>query len=176
MGGGYTTGTWDEIKIEYMTSETALRALSRKYDVPLTSLCRRVKNEGWEEQRSAYWDAVVQKALDDHAAAQTNKLSSLSRAADNIAAVIDHEVEKFKASAMDGASCIKVQDLKDLSQAVKTLVSVIRDLNDLPGASDRERLEIEKRRLALEEKRIESDKKDDFAIEVVLGDSEEYAE
>ena len=148
-------GTWEEIKLRYITTETSWRGLSREFEGPLTSLRRVAIKEHWEEQKAQYWSDVEQKTLDTIETANVNKLAALSRAADKFAGMVEAEVNKLALAAQDDPTkVLNPQTFKDLAAAIKTMVNVIRDLNDLPNASEREAHMIARRRLELEEKKI----------------------
>lgn len=170
-------GTWEEVKLRYFTTETTWRGLSREFDVPLTSLRRRAQKEDWAGQKKAYWAEVAQSSLDAVRCANVDKLSSLSRAADTFAGMVEREVNKLAvACELDSEKVLNTTAIKDLAAAIKTLVTVIRDLNDIPNASETEARMIARRRLELEEKKAAS-LDDDGGIEFVIADElEEFAE
>lgn len=169
-------GTWEELKLRYITTETTWRGLSREFDVPLTSLRRVAIREHWEEQKAEYWSDVEQKTLDAIENANVSKLSSLSRAADTFAGMVEAEVNKLaQAASNDPTKALNAQAFKDLAAAIKTMVTVIRDLNDLPNASERDARMIAKRRLELEEKKFAAEDNDNDFEFVIEADLEDYA-
>ena len=168
-------GTWEELKLRYFTTETTWRGLSREFDVPLTSLRRVAQREHWEEQKAQYWAEVEQSSLDTIKQCNVDKLSSLSRAADRFAGMVEREVNKLAIAAEeDPHKGLNAASIKDLATAIKTMVTVIRDLNNLPNATETEARSIARRRLALEEKKIAADDAaNDFEF-VIAEDLEDY--
>lgn len=172
-------GTWEEVKLRYFATETTWRGLSREFDVPLTSLRRVAQREHWEEQKAEYWADVEQTSLESIKKSNVAKLSSLSRAADRFAGMVEREVNKLATAAEeDSEKVLNCTAIKDLAAAIKTMVTVIRDLNDIPNASETEARMIARRRLALEEKKaatLEFDEGETGVIMLpsVLDDEEE---
>lgn len=168
-------GTWEELKLRYITTETTWRGLSREFDVPLTSLRRVAIREHWEEQKAEYWSDVEQKTLNAIENANVSKLSSLSHAADTFAGMVEAEVNKLaQAASNDPTRGLNAQAFKDLAAAIKTMVTVIRDLNDLPNASERDARMIAKRRLEIEEKKLAAEDNDNEFEFVIEADLEDY--
>ncbi len=100
------------------------------------------------------------------------KLSPLRDAADNLALLISDMTRRLR-DDVDGND-ITVGKLKDLTSTVKTLVAVIRDINGLPTESEREELELMRKKYELSERRYAGIEND--AIHIVIdGDGEELA-
>ena len=168
-------GTWEEIKLRYITTDTSIHGLAREFDVPYSTLRRRLVNEKWDDQKADYWSEVAQTALDNIKDANVSKLSSLSRAADTFAGMVETEVNKLaQAASDDPTKALNAQTFKDLAAAIKTMVTVIRDLNDLPNASEREARQIARRRLEIEEKKLAAEDNDNEFEFVIEADLEDY--
>lgn len=168
-------GTWEELKLRYFTTETTWRGLSREFEVPLTSLRRVAQREHWEEQKAEYWADVEQTSLNTIKQCNVDKLSALSRAADTFAGMVEREVNKLATAAEeDPLKVLNTTSIKDLAAAIKTMVTVIRDLNDMPNASETEARMIARRRLEIEEKKLAAeDNSNEFEF-VIADDLEDY--
>ena len=101
------------------------------------------------------------------------KLRSLASAADDLAEMIAAETERLKSESEtnpDKPTGISV--LKDLTATVKNLAGIIRDLNDLPPAADREAREMARMKFEQDMARRGGEEE---AVTFVLGEGmEEY--
>jgi hypothetical protein len=69
--------TWEDIKSEYITTDTSQRKLAKKYNVPMSNLKRRSKAENWVELREQYKSKVVAKTIEKTACRESSRLSKL---------------------------------------------------------------------------------------------------
>lgn len=68
---------WKAIKTEYITTDISQRQLADKYSVPLSSINRRSKKEGWVEDRQHHKHKVLTKTADKIANKEANRLAEL---------------------------------------------------------------------------------------------------
>ena len=104
------------IKAEYRMGEK-LSALSKKYDIPISSLRYRAKKEGWN------------KASEDC-------LSHLRSAADSTARLLESMSRKNE-ELLSGGKEIDPRDIKYIIAAEKELLEVMRDIFDSPNRKER---------------------------------------
>lgn len=83
---------WEEIKSEYITTDTSQRKLAKKYSVSMNALTRRCKNEEWVKQREQYKRKVVAKTVEKSANREANRLTRLM---DTTSKAIDVAVKAF---------------------------------------------------------------------------------
>lgn len=84
---------WEEIKVEYITTNISQRKLADKYDIPLSNITRRSINEKWVEQREQYKSKVMSKTLDKSVNREANRLTRLM---DTTSKAIDVAVKAFE--------------------------------------------------------------------------------
>ena len=83
---------WEEIKVEYITTDISLRKLAKKYDIPQSNINRRCSNEKWVEQREQYKSKVTAKTVEKSA---NREASRLTRLMDTTSKAIDVTVKAF---------------------------------------------------------------------------------
>ena len=84
---------WEEIKVEYITTNISQRKLADKYDIPLSNITRRSINEKWVEQREQYKSKVTSKTLDKSVNREANRLARLM---DTTSKAIDVAAKAFE--------------------------------------------------------------------------------
>ena len=162
---------WDEIKMEYLTTDTSYRKLAKKYGCSDPLIARRAKKEGWYAEKQGRQKAItaaVSAAAQIDADTVVNKLCALREAAE---AAVDIARERLKApSQMSG------QDYRSYVAGLKDLNIMLRDFYDIPTPAQREQLAMARERLELEKQRIAPDDTDND-MHVTLDDgAEDYAE
>lgn len=56
--------TWTQLRLEYISTDTSIRGLQKKYGVPFNQIRNRVEDEKWQEQREAIKSKSMQKSID----------------------------------------------------------------------------------------------------------------
>lgn len=162
---------WDEIKMEYLTTDTSYRKLANKYGCSDPLIARRGKKEGWyaekQGRQKAITDAVSAAAQID-AESVVDKLCALREAAE---AAVDIALERLKApEQMTG------KEYRSYVAGLKDLNSMLRDFYDIPTPMRREQLAIARERLELDKQRISPDDTDTDMHVTLDGGAEDYAE
>lgn len=84
---------WEEIKLEYITTDTSQTKLAKKYGVPLSNIARRSTKEKWVELRDKYKRDVTVKTAQKSANREANRLARLM---DTTSKAIDVAVKAFE--------------------------------------------------------------------------------
>lgn len=163
---------WTRIRSEYMTSEIAYRALAQKYGVPFSALSRRAKAENWPELRRQHNDRVatelIQKIQTENVAHQYAHLINLQKSADKLVNLASAVMEDEN-SCRDQYGRYDPRRLRDLACAVRELLTITRNVYDLPSIQERSSMDIAAERLKLEQRKVEqADIDKNEGIEVVL--------
>lgn len=108
--------TWANIKNEYMTSNSSLRGLAKKYELAFSTVIARARDEGWEDERKKLNEEVAEAvAKTKTATAQSNT----EKAELAIGTMLDKVII---ASAM-----VSPADTK----ALKDITAMMKDLKEL---------------------------------------------
>jgi hypothetical protein len=87
---------WNKIKTEYITDESSsYRKLSKKYDVSLTAITNRAKNEGWVKLRKQFKDKLTSKNIEKFSEKQSEKLTRVLDLTDKLLNKLEQAIEEL---------------------------------------------------------------------------------
>lgn len=107
---------WDKVKNEYIASQATMRELSRKYDIPVSTISKRAKREGWQKTVQQIVDKSEQKIVERISDRRASN-------ADKAMLMLDKLMDKL----MEGIESV---DKKDIS-GMKQLVTSMKDLKEI---------------------------------------------
>ena len=140
---------WEALRVEYVSGKTSYKKLAAKHGVPLHKVEERARDEAWMAQKRQFRRNVVDKALKKMETQQAGQLVKLQHAADKLAGIVEMASADEQIFLDNGTYSHKA--LQATVRSLKELTEVIRDLYDMPGM--RQRLELERERVALEKAR-----------------------
>lgn len=151
---------WSRIRRDYIAGKGSYRELSAKYGVPLKTLARRAKEEGWPDLRKQARHKAATKTVD---AIADSKSVAGKKIYDAAIALID--------KTMDGIHAIDPEQAK----ALKSYSGVLRDLQEVLDL--RPELDIREQEARIEKLRREAEKDTDTGTEfaVELGEADAWA-
>lgn len=152
---------WNELKIEYITTDISYRKMSAKYGIPMNTIVHAAKTAEWTKERKRYREKVVSKTLRKVSELESNKLAKLVRVSDNLDELIEQVMEAKKEE-------LSTQDVRNLALTIKDAISIKRNVYHLPTLSEAETFEIARERLALDRKKWEAEKEEAEPIEIIL--------
>ena len=181
---------WEEIKMEYITSNIGYRELSAKNGISVSSLAPKAKREKWSELRAKYRaDATrksIQKIASRRAQKREDRLFKLQDAADGMGEVllkIVNDVEQFRRHIVTeglGGGATKIEErifdkydtkaIKDLTGAMRDLAIVLRNVYDIPTESEKQTMDIASARLLLEQAKADAGNNTDKTVVVRFDD------
>lgn len=195
-----TEDKWTEIRLEYATTGLSYRKLAEKHGVSFNTLKARAKRENWVKNKNGYQEALTTKTLQKAATKASDtcvkQLVKVGRAAEIATSVIEkivedadqfrrHLIQTREKSGSNETGIYENWDveertyekydtkaLRDFTAALKDLVSIIRNVYGLPTYTEKEMLELAKRRLELDTQKADIFDKSK-AIEVVFVDGED---
>ena len=171
------TVNWEQIRQDYLTGQESQAALARRYGVSPAALSKRIRQEGWQREKSPGWEGRMQRvdALADR------MLTALERAVEELDTVTQSVREKTKTD--DGREI--VTDFQRLLPeeaglidrgGLKQLTGVLKDIKDvLTLRSDADAREQEAR-IAKLQRDLERETERACVTVQLEGESESYAE
>lgn len=150
---------WNKIRKDYIAGKGSYRELAAKYSVPLKTLSRRAKDEGWPELRKQSGHKAATKTADSLAVANGKVDTTLQDAAVEL---IGKAVAGIRATEATNA-----KSLKAYSGLLRDLKEVLR--SDLDAKEQEARIA----KLRAEAEKGKEDGSDEISIE--LGGAEEWA-
>ena len=150
---------WNKIRKDYIAGKGSYRALAAKYSVPLKTLSRRAKDEGWPELRKQSSRKAATKTVDTIAVANAKVDTTLQDAAVEL-------IGKAVAGIRD-TEATNAKSLKAYSSLLRDLKEVLR--SDLDAKEQEARIA----KLRAEAEKGKEDGSNEISIE--LGGAEEWA-
>ena len=114
-----TEEMWENLKVEYISSDISLRGLEKKYGIPFNQLQRRAKNGEWAELRDERQSKQNQKSVDLIATHQAEETTRAFRVANKVMCKIEEYVDKID---LEDESAMK--NLKSITSAIKDLKEI----------------------------------------------------
>ena len=134
---------WEKIKGEYITGRESLKTLAERHDIPLRTVKERSSKERWTEKRKKFRTDTAQKAYQKTAKKEANRLAKLQGVAEELAALIEIDVEKLKEMHGKQKNITEedVKMIKDFTVALKNIAEVMRDVYAIPTIREKVLLE-----------------------------------
>lgn len=167
---------WEKIRNEYVTGDIGYRPLAAQHGVPLKTLAYRAKQERWPELREKHRESVATDLLrqthDEQVSRQYAHLLKLQESADKLVTIAGAVMEDEN-SCKDRYGRYDPRRLRELATAVRELLTITRNVYDLPSIQERSAMEIAVERLKLDQRKVEQAETDkNEGIEVVMQGSE----
>lgn len=175
-----TKWDWDKLRTGYITGNISLTRLADKYGVPYKTIAHRSTKEKWGEQKNQYRASVGKKAVEKLASKAARALSEEFTVACEITKVLRaalRDAQQFNRfvgtegigngeSQMVERVFSKV-DMRALESAAKTLSTVEQIKRGIAGlltVQDEHKMEMDKKRLELEEQKGKLSDDSTFAV------------
>ena len=174
MAQKYKKKDWDAIKTEYVTTDISLRKLSEKYKLYYGDIAKRCKEEKWVDQRKKVKSRAVSKAVSKACNKKANELykvlDSTYAIRDRIFQAMDdpYQFNRYIVQHSTGKGEYDTEErvydkldtkaIKEMTQALRAVESLIRSLNDMPTEAEIQRLRIEREKFELEKEKWEKEK------------------
>lgn len=179
---------WNQIKTEYITTDTSYRKLSEKYGIHYKTIADKGKAEGWKELRSQHTHKTLTKTLNVISNRQADKLARIEGITDKLlvkleqaADELDLEIIKKKTKVDDGLTEVTTERMEAIEGGVvdrvglRHLTAALKDLKEVwMIKSELDRREQEAR-IAKLHKEAEGEDEDNEIQVVITGRAKEYA-
>lgn len=193
---------WQQIKTEYITTETSYRKLAQKYGIHYKVISERGKNEKWVELRSQHRDKTLTKTLNKISTQAADKLARIDGLADKLLVKLEQAITELdlqlykqtdktkvieynndrrpdkptKETIHEEEKLVEARSLVD-RQGLKQIASALKDIKEvkmLRSELDRQEQEA---RIANLQKQAEKDDDNNKEITVIFGsgDAERWA-
>ena len=162
---------WNRIRRDYIAGKGSYRDLASKYGVPLKTLSRRARDEGWPELRKQAGDKAATKTVEAVAQAGSRIDTRIYQAADRLLGMLEKSMDELDAAVITKRFKVKTEtqeitteykgidrdrqapiDRAGLRQLTQAL-SELKEIMDVRSAMDQEeqRARIEKLRASRED-------------------------
>lgn len=187
---------WTSLETEYISTSISLRRLSDKYKIPIGNLADYSKANKWVKKRKNHQNKIITKTTQKLANEAAKQLAKEFNIADKLADVLGSALKDglqfnryvVSEATRDGISETKEKvfdkvDMKSVSDAVKALKEIASIKATIGGITtaaeqrkidfDREKLDIERRKLAMAEAKEERPEDDGTGGVIFIGEVDE---
>lgn len=157
---------WGKIESDYMANRLSYREIADKYKVSLSSVARHGRKNGWTEKREQFANRVNTRARSKAEYKKASRRAEALMRVDELAerllteleVAMDDEDQLYRhvlyvGKGVQGERVIDKVDTKaarELTETLRSLLDVLRDVKEAPGKLDLERLKLQKDRLRLD--------------------------
>lgn len=148
---------WQKIKTEYLTASTkpSYRKLAEKYGLDKNTIWKKVKDEGWDEQRRRHIDNVETKILVSDTKQKVSRAEKLNEAADMLLENVMGLMRSRSPEEMD-------------TQEMKHISGVLKDVKEILMIKSKKDLEEQDARIAKLRREAEKDEVKDTGYHGVV--------
>ena len=147
---------WDEIKLEYVTSDVSYRDLADKFGVSFSSLSKMAVKGKWAKERKKHRKKVVTKAEQKIVVKKAKELAKEIEIAEAISDILQIAVshpEQFLALCDDGKERYNFGRINDALDALSKLERSKRSLYGILSEKEKSGIEIARERLDIAKSR-----------------------
>lgn len=148
-----------------------LKQLAKKMNIPTSTICRWSKADAWKDKRDKLRKRALQKATSRAVDKKSRELQKLMTASGSMEDALIHAAAQF-ATALEAAAAdekqrekiadgFRARNLQSLAGAIATAVTTRMTLCGMLSPVDKARLDIDRRRLAMEERREKRESDED---------------
>ncbi len=128
---------WTEIKQDYVSCEDSMRTIAARHGIAHSTLQRKVKLEGWKEERAAFSSILLANQAKAQGEAQAQEMTEGLRECIRVAKKMLLRIEE----KLDGEEYLGARALHDLGDALKDLRDIMTsDLDVRRKQADIEKL------------------------------------
>ena len=147
---------WDEIKLEYVTSDVSYRDLADKFGVSFSSLSKMAVKDKWAKERKKHRKKVVTKAEQKIVVKKAKELAKEIEIAEAISDILQIAVshpEQFLALCDDGKERYNFGRINDALDALSKLERSKRSLYGILSEKEKNGIDLARERLDIAKSR-----------------------
>lgn len=156
MKGGENLHDWEDIKVQYITTNCSYRQLAAEYSVHYQTICAHAKKEDWSALREQYRNRTLARTVERISDQHADKAAAIVAVADDLIA---------RAAVLAATDDLTVTQLRQL-------MGVLRDARNVYSIRTEDERREQEARIAHLEQKAGLLEKGDFTVEVNLVDDE----
>lgn len=118
---------WNEIRTEYISTDTSYRKLAEKYDVPVSTIFKRAKKENWVDLKKQNDDNMVAKTLETCGEMQAERLKRIQTATDALLSKIEQAIAELNIVLNTKTKKTKVIEYNNIERPDKPTKEIIEE-------------------------------------------------
>ena len=159
---------WGRIKARFLKGDITYAELAEKYHLSEKTIRNRAYKEGWrkakDEVRAKTGQKLVERASDERA----RELESIISATDRMGTLLDKLMQEFENKPIE-VLMADPKGTESYARAIETIARAKRDLYMLPTWDQMHRKEMDRERLKLEKAKLAEEKKRTAALQQKTG-------
>ena len=192
---------WNEIRTEYISTDTSYRKLAEKYDLPVSTIFKRAKKENWVDLKKQNDDNMVAKTLETCGEMQAERLKRIQTATDALLSKIEQAIAELNIVLNTKTKKTKVIEYNNIERpdkptkeiieeeievvetasivdrtGLKAIASALKDIKEIQMLKSDADMREQEARIAKLHKEVEEEEKTDKKIVVCIkGDADDYS-
>ena len=154
---------WQQIKTEYITTDTSYRKLAQKYGIDSAVIGRRAKGEEWVQLRQQHINNTQTKTLNAIASQQASRAARLQTVADKLLTKVERLVDEGEELLTD-------------TSVMRDIARVLKDIKEIQMIKSDADMDEQKARIDKLRKEAMVEKENNEVKVTIVGDLEEYSE
>lgn len=179
---------WDAIGTEYITGDLSYRELADKHSVPVSCVCRMGAKRGWVAARKKHRKKVVAKAVQKTETKQARvlakEMSLLNKIERHLDKALKDDLQFHRHLVSSGSPEAGMQTTEEIfakadMRALRDAMAIAREAEKMRRSimgvltvSEREQIEIARKRLELDQRKQEQTEQTDTEVTIRFSDDE----
>lgn len=118
---------WQELKTEYVTTDTSYRKLAKKYGISPTAVANRAKAESWVELREQFLSKQFTETIDKIRNKESDRLSRIFDISDRLLEKIERAIDELDVQMVTHKTRTKVIEYNNPERPDKPTKEIIED-------------------------------------------------
>lgn len=122
---------WQEVKTEYVTTDTSYRKLAKKYGVSATAVANKAKAENWVSLREQFLSDSFTKTVKKIKQKESDRMSRIMAASDKLLEKIERAIDELDIQMVTYKEKTKVIEYNNYKRPDKPTKEVIEEKEEL---------------------------------------------
>ena len=122
---------WQEVKTEYVTTDTSYRKLAKKYKVSATAIANKAKAENWVSLREQFLNDSFTKTVRKIKEKESDRMSRIMDASDKLLEKIERAIEELDIQMVTYKEKTKVIEYQNYERPDKPTKEIIEEKEEL---------------------------------------------
>ena len=118
---------WEEIKTEYITTDTTYQSLADKYKIRMQTIAERSKEEGWRAARKKHKEKIVKRAVKKSEKKEADRLKRILRAGDRLLAKLEKAINELDIQICKEVEKTKIIEYKNAERPDKPTKEIVEE-------------------------------------------------
>lgn len=118
---------WQEVKTEYVTTDTSYRKLAKKYGVSSTAICNRAKTEDWISLREQFLNEEFTETVKKIQKKESDRMARIMDASDRLLEKIERAIDELNIQMVTHKTKTKTIEYRNSERPDKPTKEIIEE-------------------------------------------------